>query len=249
MTSNQIKFAQHKEDVRHNLVSERQKVRDQEIGLITAEAARSQAATAAARQKEDYRHNIQTENINWWSTQNQLAETNRHNTESERVAWGQLAADTSYKQSTAKSQARQATVAERNASVNESALQVQRYNANTARMNVGVGYAQAAASQLGAEAAKLNADTRQSELAETIRINSLRQDETVRHNEVQESISSQEADSRALQASAAVTNANANALLAEIALQRAPADTFSSFARGFGSIVGGLGSTIGGMSK
>nr|AVX53317.1 putative ORF1 [Marmot picobirnavirus] len=68
MTQNQISYARLQEDRRHNIQTEK-------AGHVTAQAAKSQAESAAKRQTEDARHNVTTEGINWWANR----ETQRHN--------------------------------------------------------------------------------------------------------------------------------------------------------------------------
>lgn len=75
MTANQIRYAEHKENVRHNKTSEgetkRHNVASEGIGRTQASAAMSQAGASWAGVAESSRHNREQESINWFQTQNQ----------------------------------------------------------------------------------------------------------------------------------------------------------------------------------
>lgn len=117
MTHNQIDFARLKEERRHNIVGEKETGRhnlaQEAIGSTSAAAAMSQAAASHRTASELARHNVQTENINWYTAENlaglqaaqaysniqtgkkvgsevgiqagQLEETRRHNVASEAI--------------------------------------------------------------------------------------------------------------------------------------------------------------------
>lgn len=74
MTTNQIKFAEHKENVRHNLETESQGRRGlDETGrhnLASEGIGRAQVGATYASIAEQRRHNIETEGINWFTAQN-----------------------------------------------------------------------------------------------------------------------------------------------------------------------------------
>lgn len=77
MTHNQIDFARHKEERRHNLVGERETIRhnkaSESIGSISAAAAASQASASHRMATETARHNLTTEDINWYTAENTAA--------------------------------------------------------------------------------------------------------------------------------------------------------------------------------
>lgn len=274
MTANQINYARHKEDVRHNRQTELQKDRDLAIGERQAVASELQASTAARRQLEDARHNQETERVNWFSTLQQTSETQRHNREQEQIQWFTAQAKDRHDTESRAIQSRQAavaeagiraqyealgiqrldalnrsrqavaserqaavserqlainarhattaertaTVAERNAAVNEYAAKTGRLSAQAAQTSAAAAYQNAIASQQQARVAGVNAVTRQGELAESIRRNSIQLAETQRHNQELEHISSQQVDVSKRQAFAAERQAGA-------AQQRADNDT------------------------
>ena len=115
MTSNQIAFAKHKEEQRHNLAMEgenkRHNVASEGVEGIKAQAASSQAGSSWFTAKELGRHNQAQEQINWYSAANlaqlqgaqtektssevgvqkgNLSESRRHNLATERVQGGTL---------------------------------------------------------------------------------------------------------------------------------------------------------------
>lgn len=132
MTAQQIAYAKHREERRHNIATERLGRKQAAIAKQQADASTSQASTAAARQGEDSRHNYEQELINWFATRN-LA---------------------SLQQAQGQALLRQAGAAER----------------------------QAGASESQARTAALNAQTRVSELGETIAHNRNVENETRRYN-------------------------------------------------------------------
>lgn len=122
MTNNQINYARVLEDARHNLETEK-------VSRHQAKSARISAEAAAATAAEQERSHRESERINWYSAfeanRTNLAkenETQRHNTESERLE--QLGRDTerfnaqtAYNRQVAESAhwARQDSVAQHNA--------------------------------------------------------------------------------------------------------------------------------------
>lgn len=105
MTANQINYAKHREDVRHNLRSEQQKDRDLAIGEKNAVTNAYSAETGRLSHYETARHNREQESINWFQSREtarhnvvsesqfatQLAETQRHNVASEQLQSRQTA--------------------------------------------------------------------------------------------------------------------------------------------------------------
>lgn len=161
MTANQIRYGEHLETKRHNRVSE-----VHEHGRVLAEQEKARAATTTAETgrsvlAESIRHNQETERQNWWNIQNQRVEEQRHNRETEGVQWYNAGVDERYKSRTAAVQERNAAVNERQASVGERQASVAERNARTNERNVQLGYSQ---------------------LAESIRHNSTMEVETATHN-------------------------------------------------------------------
>lgn len=129
MTANQIAYNRHLEDKRNHLVLEQH-------SAMQAEAAKSQADTAAKRAEEEGRHNKATETINWWSAQEvqrhnlagesleqgKLTETSRHNRASEQLAQKQFESTDRLNRAQSEAVLRQAAVSERKVGVEESAL-------------------------------------------------------------------------------------------------------------------------------
>lgn len=115
MTSNQIAYAKHREEARHNRVQERHEHRQ-------TDALASQAETARMRAVEEGRHNLEQERTNWWSAQEQ----GRHNLRTEDINFMTGSSQVRYQGAmgvaalrNAASSERQAAVSERNAYVNE----------------------------------------------------------------------------------------------------------------------------------
>lgn len=119
MTANQIEYAKHLETQKHNRITESQGERDVRSRERTADAAVSQAATASSRQKEEGRHNRETEMINWFSA-NQTAQ---YQDRAGRAALIQAAASST-----------QATAALRQAGAAESQAATRQYEAETGRI-------------------------------------------------------------------------------------------------------------------
>lgn len=299
MTANQINYARTKEDRRHNLVTEEQKLRDIAIGERQALAAELQASTASKRQLEDARHNRESETINWFSTRNQIAETQRHNREQEQVSWfsaqsqdrhnyemrqiqsrqadaAQLQATTAWnalgiqrldantraRQAAVAEQQlginrrqasvaeRQAAVAERNAAVNEGQLGVSRRLASASEAQASAAITSASASQTSARAAytnavanQANALTRQGELSESIRRNTINLAEQERHNREAESIAQAQANASLKQAEASLSQASSAETRAQTDKFRSRREVADTVIHGV-DVVGGLAASI-----
>jgi len=91
MTNNQIQYAKHVEDNRHNLVMESLTGEANAIAAQNAAANMLNAQTAAARASEDARHNLAVEaenrranTLNYVVNENRNTETQRHNLEVEQ---------------------------------------------------------------------------------------------------------------------------------------------------------------------
>lgn len=210
MTANQINYARQQEDKRHNLRSENQKDRDLAIGERQAAASELQASTAARRQSEDARHNLQTEAVNWFSAQGQLQETTRHNKELESINWFDTRSQAEY----------------RSAEAVSSRIRAQAASTSASASMLG---SQAALQQ--AAVASVNAATRQSELAESIR-----------HNQQQEAIGFEQATAASVSASAASTQA-------DVSKSKASSEKFRNYASGVGSAASGIGSLASSILK
>lgn len=154
MTANQIAYAKHREEARHNRVSEAHEHRDVSSREQTAAANYWQAATASARATEEARHNKAVENQTAWFNRAQIGEQERANREKEQISWYSATSEDAYRRSTATSQMRQASVAER--------------NATTQWMQLGNEEMKARASLLQAQASHRQAKVREDELSETI---------------------------------------------------------------------------------
>lgn len=190
MTANQINYAKHKEEVRHNLISERHEHQD-------VQTRRQQARTAQFTAQENQRHNQEQEAINWWSNretqrhnQEQEAtnwfnvrtvtgETERHNRQTELLQQQNQESEMAYRRDSAWAQMIQASATGRANEIAAKQAQIQENRAESERMN--------------AETNRMNATTRQNELAASI--SAVRQNvglgyaqisETTRHNQAQE---------------------------------------------------------------
>lgn len=214
MTANQIAFAKHLEEKRHNAETERQGKTDVQSRQISAAANWWQAQTASARQSEDARHNAETERTNWFSTleaqrANQereaiqwwvnratAGEAQRHNLETERLAQlnyseterSHRAQEALTSQSTRVAQQRADTDLWRYQREHERGLA----SIQVANRNADASYLQAQAAWRNSGANYTNAQTRESELAESIRHNVAAENELVRHNAMSEYLTSQQ---------------------------------------------------------
>lgn len=172
MTANQIAYAKHREESRHNLVSERHEHQDVKSRRLTAEAA-GRNALANSMNAETNARNATT---NWWAAQEQ----GRHNLETERISQYSADATRAFQLQQGEALLRQAAVSERQASVSE---------ANSQSMAK-----QAEAAVRQAAIAAQNATTRENELAASIRANQrqvalgyAQLSENRRHNQAYES--------------------------------------------------------------
>lgn len=247
MTANQIAYAKHVEERRHNRVSETHE--------------HLQAETSAKRQAEDARHNRATEAHNWWATSQTLGETQRHNQESEAISWwtNRATLDESQRHNLAtegtarysaeqtalfqrgqlQAQQRQAAVAERNASVNELNAQT-RSNELAAsiaavRSQVGLGYAQLKEQAIHNRNVESEAQTN----------NWLRRVEDQRHNIATENVAQQEADVAARNATANERNAASTASQATSARITAISRAVDTGIRGATTLAGSIRRLLG----
>lgn len=186
MTTNQLEFAKIQETGRHNRVTERHEHRDVESRRISANAAALQAATSQQSLAETRRHNVETENINWFTSRENVSELQRHNRASEALSAWQNQIDEQYKKDYIGVQQRNAAVAERQANVSERNASTNWYNALTqARV---------------AETQESNAYTNRLQHYESVRHNKASESlgysqlsESVRHNQATEGIQSRQA--------------------------------------------------------
>lgn len=204
MTANQIAFARHKEESRHNRVSERHEHRSIE--------------QQGARYAEEARHNQETERVNWWSAQEQ----GRHNQATEATAQfsanalrdfqinqseallrqagvAERRADIDYadlanKYRTSVANARNAATNERNAATREAEL---RQSIVATNASIGLGYSQLAEQTRAAQARE----------AENYRSNVANLEELSRHNVATEEIGSTQAGAAETQAAASKSRA------------------------------------------
>lgn len=163
ITTNQIAFFNARETERHNRATE-------DVQRYSADAAHRQATVAEDSAREQARHNLEAERVNWWNAGEtarhnaaneqqaaaQLRELAVHNRATEEINWFDSRSQARYRSAQAVSLARQAAVAERNAATNER-----------------------------------NASIRQSELAESIRRSTVGEAETRRHNMSVEALNAQ----------------------------------------------------------
>lgn len=195
MTTNQIAYNKHLEEKRHNLVTESHEAQDVISRQITAQAASSQAATAANRLTEDQRANREKERVNWFNAQ----ETARHNLRLEdlsQYSTDKSTAETRYRTDT------EARLKEVDQQLKREEIGVESHKAQSQRIS-------SLASELAARASMFNANTNKQNLAELIRhntevesetkrsnmnselIRALNQAENVRHNVQQESLNAE----------------------------------------------------------
>lgn len=147
MTANQINFAKHKEDSRHNRATEEAKLRDIAIGERQAYASEMQARTASQRQAEDARHNRESERINWFSTLQTTSEAQRHNREQEQIQWFSAQSQDRHNLESRQIASRQAEASALQARTAWESLGIQRFNAATAARQATVAEQQTAVSR------------------------------------------------------------------------------------------------------
>jgi hypothetical protein len=80
MLATQVQYLDYKERQRHNIVSEEQNAADVATRAKTLEEA---IRHNKAYEQETQRHNVESENINWFNAQ----ENQRHNIEGEAIGW------------------------------------------------------------------------------------------------------------------------------------------------------------------
>lgn len=268
MTANQIEYAKHLETGRHNRVSERHEHQDVQSRRMTAEANQRNATTNWFAAQEQQRHNYNTESATFAAN----AELVRHNMESEKVAGLQASETARHNKATERTALygaiNQATYWNRTASAKLQEIGVAQRNADTNRM-------QAESAKMQAHAAATNAATRQSELAESIRRNSLdynarmanvnlgygqlselnrsnvvREMETARHNVEAEKVATSQAMSSARQADAAKQNAETGRTKANIDRYNATSNRINAYAnvgRAAGSVISGVARSLTGL--
>lgn len=125
MTANQIAYSKHLEEARHNRVSERHEHYDTRSRRMQAEAAGSQAQTAAYRADTER----QQLGVNWWLAQEQQraamakeSETYRHNYQQEQIDMYKSMTAASAAQDQARAALQQAAVARTNATTRQNEL-------------------------------------------------------------------------------------------------------------------------------
>lgn len=254
MTANQIAYAKHLEESRHNRVSERHEHQD-------VHTRRQQAQTGWYSARETARHNAEQERVNWWSAQ----EVGRHNLADERTKQFSANALRDFQLNQSEALLRQAGAAERQGDVAYENMLVNRRNAATSEANTKLRSDELAASiaannqkiALGySELGELKRHQQETEYVN--RGNTLfTLAEMTRHNQAQEAISSQ---SNAISAENAATNrrnatvnernATTNEQNAETekykaksgrisAITRGAADTSNAITRAFVALRGG----------
>lgn len=192
MTANQINYAKHQEDVRHNKATEAQ--RDQELVHIgtQAQAAMRQATIASRSQREAVRHNQEQERVNWFLGQEQQ----RHNVASEGIASSQLAESIRHSKATESFQDRSTIVQEE---LGKSQIKLQDAQGQAVLRQAGASEVQARASMTSALAQQIQAQVSQQRQAEDARHNLATEKqaqnqlaETFRSNTVSEAIRRQQ---------------------------------------------------------
>lgn len=256
MTANQIAFNKAKEEARHNRVSERHEHYDTRSRRMQAEAASSQAATAA-RQVD----------VNWWAAQEgqranmaKEAETYRHNYQQEELSRYQAMTAAAAAQDQARAALQQARIAGVNAATRQSEL------AETIRRNsAAITQAQLELRETGRRNLAQEAISRSS-VAEQSRANQaaealrgLELEEKTRHAMEEEKIgvsqalsASKRASASETSASASVVSAGAAAKQADVAESRASSDKWRNRFLNTKDAVGiakDVASTIGGFFK
>lgn len=256
MTANQIALSKLREEARHNRVSEVHEHYDTRTRRQQADAATSQADTAAKQLA-----------VNWWSAQEaqrsamaKEAETYRHNYQQEQLDSYRYMTAAAAAQDQARAALQQAGTAARNATTNENVL------AETIRRNM------ALESQASKELQEQSRHNRAAEgvsyaqVSEQKRANVAQeqlkaqyQQELARHNVEAEKVATSQAMSASRQASAAeqsavsgATHSSAAMVSAQAAQTRAETDQSRVILEGLrtGSAIGrDVMSTIGGLFK
>lgn len=204
MTANQIAYAKHLEESRHNRVSEVHEHQDVQTRKRAAETGWYSA-------RETARHNVEQEKLNWWDKQTGHAETQRHNKEEERTKLFSANALRDFQINQSEALLRQAASSERQAQVSEENARTNALNARTRQnelaasiqavnKNVGLGYSQLAESQ------RHNVKQEHTEVGKVL----FPTVETIRHNQAVEEVSRRQADIAQQQADVAKRNATVN---------------------------------------
>lgn len=188
MTANQIKYAEHKENARHNVVMEGEEKSRTQSQALTSQANWWQAATASARLEEDSRHNRRSE----FFTQQQLSETYRSNLANESIKLKQHQESVRHNQASEEVDWFKANTQDR---YNQAMLKINQLGAEAQMRAAQAREASALASSMQADAAlkrlaveEKNSAIRYAELLESQRANKAREVENTRHNKASESL-------------------------------------------------------------
>lgn len=241
MTANQIAYAKHLEDSRHNRIQEKHEHYSTRTARIGAMAQQSQATTAALRQSEDARHNQETERVNWWAAQ----ETGRHNQESERLSAQQNIWNREFQQNQSEAAFRQASAAERRMSAGETDAETRRRLADLESTKVKLQdyYNRAGISQRQAELGY-----QYSQLGANMGLAYSQLAESSRHNVEQESIGRTNATSQRISANAAAENVKVNKRHATVAERNAATNEKNATSQRINSVAN-VGNAIAGIGR
>lgn len=204
MTANQIAYAKHLEESRHNRVSEVHEHQDVQTRKFVANTGWYSA-------KEQARHNMEQERVNWWDTKTRNAENERHNREDERTKLFSANALRDFQINQSEALLRQAATSERQAQVAEENARTNARNAATrenelaasiraVNKNVGLGYSQLQETSRHAKAQEY-IDTGKALFGTA---------ETIRHNMASESVAQRNSDINQQQVDVAKRNASVN---------------------------------------
>lgn len=231
MTANQIAYARHQEDKRHNLALESQGQEELKYKKGTSDAALMQAEVAKIRAVEEGRHNLISEQI----SSKIASESERHNVEMESAQKGALAESIRHNMFGEELSAKSAT----------SLIKLQDRQGVAVLQQAQASLSQAAAAHISAAAAQeqarvagVNAATRQSELAETIQHNAITRNEVARHNEAMEINDSVKAGAATSQAESAAKQAQAAAVRSGVDFANGAMDALPT--SGLGSSILGI---------
>lgn len=191
MTANQINYAKHREEGRHNRTLEEIEREKLVTAQHQADTQRYQARTAKRVAQEQERANRAREEYNWWSFGQTLSEQNRHNVEQENVSRSGLAETIRHNtvSETLAQQDYQSMAALRSQQGEASLMQAQ-----ASQRSAEANYRSATAALQQATVAGIRAETEKSQLAELIRHNSINEAELNRHNVASEAISQYQAE-------------------------------------------------------
>lgn len=259
MTANQIAYYKAREDARHNRVSEVHEHQDVHSRKVTAQAA-ERTSLANSMNAETNARNATT---NWWAAQEQ----GRHNLETERVSQFSASALADYQLKQGEALLRQAAVSERQADTAARQALVAERNATVNERNLANLYRNSVANETQAQVSRLNAATRQQELAASISMNAkqvalgysqlaetrrhanvteaqnaqnirLTTAETKRHNQAQEAINRYSNQSGRMQAEASASQATS-------ASRNATSNRISAV----GNVIGATGNVVSGVAR